>query len=79
MRFLGEQLCENPEAGGLEPLASSRIVDLTLRRFFQWGRGGSLQRLDASASLRNVMDSAVYDQCGLPQPGRLVQLQFRIS
>lgn len=78
-RFMGEQLCENPEAGGLEPLASSGILDLSLRRLFQWGRGGSMQRLDASASLRNVADAAVYDQCGLPQPGRLLQLQFRIS
>ncbi|MEM7416282.1 MAG: TonB-dependent receptor, partial [Gemmatimonadota bacterium] len=79
VRFMGEQLCENPEVGGLEPLASSGIVDLTLRRLFQWGRGGSMQRLDASASLRNVGDAAVYDQCGLPQPGRLLQFQFRIS
>lgn len=79
VRFLGSQLCENPEAGGLQPLASSRVLDLRLRRLFQWGRGGSLQNLDATATVRNVTDAAVLDQCGLPQPGRLFQLQFRIS
>lgn len=78
VRLMGEQLCENPESGGLEPLASSGIVDLSLRRLFQWGRGGAMQTLGATASVRNVMDAAVYDQCGLPQPGRLVQLQFQI-
>lgn len=78
LRFVGEQLCENPEAGGLQPLDASTSVDLSLRRLFQLRSGGALRRLDATASLRNVTDAAVYDQCGLPQPGRLFQLQFRI-
>lgn len=78
VRLMGEQLCANPESGGLEPLPSSGIVDVSLRRMFQWGRGGAMQSLSATASVRNVMDAAVFDQCGLPQPGRLVQLQFQI-
>ena len=78
LRFVGVQSCENPESGGLQPLDSSRTLDLSIRRIFErvtrgWGR------LDASASVRNVTDSVVYDQCGLPQPGRLFQIQFRIS
>ncbi len=76
-RYLGAQMCENPEVGGLQPLPSSTSFDLTLRRMFSFGRGGALSRLDASAALRNVTDGAVFDQCGLPQPGRLVQVQFR--
>lgn len=78
VRFVGQQQCENPEAGGLQPLDSSTTVDLSLRRMFQLRGGGALRRLDATASLRNVTDAAVFDQCGLPQPGRLFQLQFRI-
>ncbi len=77
-RYVGEQMCENPEAGGLQPLPASTAFDLTLRRIFSLGRGGPLSRLDTSAAVRNVTDRAVFDQCGLPQPGRLLQLQFRI-
>jgi iron complex outermembrane receptor protein len=78
LRFVGEQRCENPEIGGLQPLASSRTVDLSLRRIFDLGRDGPLRHVDASASLRNATDAVVFDQCGLPQPGRLFQIQFRI-
>ncbi len=78
VRYMGEQLCENPEAGGLQPLASSRILDLRARRLFGLRGGRTLSRLDASVALLNVTDASVFDQCGLPQPGRLFQIQFRI-
>ena len=78
LRYVGRQLCQNPEAGGLEPLASSTVFDLTLRRLFDIRSGGVMSRVDVSAALRNVTDAAVFDQCGLPQPGRLFQIQFRI-
>ena len=77
-RYVGAQTCQNPEVGGLQPLASSTSFDLTLRRIFQFGRGAALDRIDTSLAVRNVTDRAVFDQCGLPQPGRLVQVQFRI-
>jgi iron complex outermembrane receptor protein len=77
-RYVGEQLCENPEVGGLEPLPSSTVFDLSARRLFGIRSGGVMSRLDASVALRNVADAAVFDQCGLPQPGRLFQIQFRI-
>ena len=77
-RYMGQQSCENPEVGGLQPLDASTSVDATLRRLFSIRSGGALSRLDASASVRNVTDAAVFDQCGLPQPGRLFQIQFRI-
>lgn len=78
LRYVGQQLCENPEVGGLQPLASSTVFDLTLRRLFDIRSGGAMSRLDLSAALRNVTDASVFDQCGLPQPGRLFQIQFRI-
>ena len=78
LRFMGEQLCENPEAGGLQPLESATTFDLTLRRLFGIRSGGALSRIDTSVALRNVTDASVFDQCGLPQPGRLLQVQFRI-
>ncbi|MDA0329575.1 MAG: TonB-dependent receptor [Gemmatimonadetes bacterium] len=78
VRYLGGQQCQNPESGGLQPLGASTMVDLSLRRLFRFGRSGPLSRVDARASLRNVTDAMVFDQCGLPQPGRLFQVQFRI-
>jgi iron complex outermembrane receptor protein len=78
LRFVGEQRCENPEVGGLQPLSASTSVDVALRRIFSLGRSGPLRRFDASASLQNLTDAAVFDQCGLPQPGRLLRFQLRI-
>ena len=77
-RYVGEQKCENPEVGGLQALASSTSFDFGIRREFDVSREGILGRLDVSASVKNVTDSAIYDQCGLPLPGRLLQVQFRI-
>ncbi len=77
-RYVGAQKCENPEVGGLQTLASSKSFDFGLRRSFDLSRAGIVSRLDASASVKNVTDSAIYDQCGLPQPGRFIQVQFRI-
>jgi iron complex outermembrane receptor protein len=76
--FRGTQQCLNPETDALQPLASSTSFDATLRRLFSWGGRGALRRIDATAALRNLTDATVFDQCGLPQPGRLIQIQFRI-
>ena len=78
LRFVGSQYCENPESGGLQELAGSGILDFALQRLFSFARGGSLRRVDASLAVNNVMDDLAFDQCGLPQPGRTLQLQFRL-
>jgi iron complex outermembrane receptor protein len=57
-------------------LSSDTWLNLEFGRSF--GLGGYSRRLDLVLALDNVTDSAVYDQCGLPQPGRLLRLQFRI-
>ncbi len=77
-RFVGGQSCENPEVGGLQPLGANASADFSLRKIFRLRRAGQLSRIDASASLRNATDATVYDQCGLPQPGRTLRFQFRL-
>jgi iron complex outermembrane receptor protein len=77
-RFAGGQSCENPEVVGLQRLAASASGDFSLRKIFQLRRAGRLARIDASASLHNATDATVYDQCGLPQPGRTLRFQFRL-
>ncbi len=79
LRFVSEQRCENPEIGRLQRLPASRMVDVSLRRSWSIRQGGALSRLEAAASLRNLADAAVFDQCGLPQAGRTFQIRFRIS
>ncbi len=77
-RYTSAQRCENPEVGGLDPLRSSRVVDLGVRRVFSGSRSGRLRRVDVSLNVTNVADAVVWDQCGLPQPGRTVMLQLRV-
>jgi iron complex outermembrane receptor protein len=76
-RFLGEQLCENPEAGGLQVMKAHRTLDLGLRRGFNLG-SRALSRAEAVLSVDNVSDGVHLDQCGLPQPGRTLRLQLRL-
>lgn len=77
-RFMGAQRCENPEVGGLQDLAGSGVFGFTLERLFGLRQGGALSRVDASLAVNNVTDQVAFDQCGLPQPGRTLRLQFRL-
>ena len=78
VRVIGSQMCENPERGGLQSLSGSGMIDLRLRGFFRLHSGSSLSRVEAGVGLRNATDASVYDQCGLPQPGRTFQIQIRL-
>lgn len=76
-RFVGSQLCENPELGGLQSMDAHRTVDLGFRRGFSFG-DNALSRAEAIVSLDNVSDGVHLDQCGLPQPGRTLRFQIRL-
>lgn len=72
-RFRGPQYCQSVQTAGLEALSSSATVDVEARRVFTTGAG---RVLDGTIALANAGDSMVLDQCGLPQPGRTVRIQF---
>jgi iron complex outermembrane receptor protein len=76
LRHLGPRYCVHPDLDSQVRLSSDTWLDLEFGRSF--GFGGYSRRLDLVLALDNVTDTAVYDQCGLPQPGRLLRLQFRI-
>jgi iron complex outermembrane receptor protein len=78
LRFMGDQFCQNPEVGGLQGFETNPSLDAGLRRAFRTSGRRALTRWEAFLSVNNVTDAAVYDQCGLPQPGRTVQLQIRL-
>ena len=78
LSVVGSQLCENPEIGGLESFDTSPRLDLGLRRAFGLPGLGGFGRGEGSLSVANVGDAAVFDQCGLPQPGRMLSLRFKV-
>lgn len=73
-RYTGTQFCQHPDLGRQVELASQSTADASLSRSFRTRSGGLLQRLTAVLALDNIGDKTVYDQCGLPQPGRTLRL-----
>jgi iron complex outermembrane recepter protein len=77
--FTGRQFCLASTGDDVELAAGTRVGG-ELRR--QWALRRSpaavMRRLEARLGVENAGDAAIYDQCGLPQPGRIASLQFRI-
>jgi iron complex outermembrane receptor protein len=76
LRHLGPRYCVHPDLDSQVRLSSDTWVDFEFGRGFDLG--GNARRLELVLALDNITDTAVYDQCGLPQPGRLARIQFRI-
>lgn len=74
---VGRQFCVDPESGSDLALDATARLDVVGTR--EWTLGGPLRRLRTTVALDNVTDQAVFDQCGLPQPGRLLRLQVQIG
>jgi iron complex outermembrane receptor protein len=72
-RHTGAQYCLNGDTGLEERLQGRTVSDLALQRTFDIAGGGPFRFLRALLSLDNVGNTAVYDQCGLPQPGRTLR------
>jgi iron complex outermembrane receptor protein len=74
----GSQVCQNPESGGLQSFDTDPRVDVVLGRTFALPGTGGFGRADFSMAVSNIGDAAVFDQCGLPQPGRTLSLRLRL-
>jgi iron complex outermembrane receptor protein len=68
--------CLNSGTGALDRLNGSMRADVGVDRDFALGRSSSglWSKVRTSLGMSNVADSGIYDQCGLPQPGRTVRL-----
>jgi iron complex outermembrane receptor protein len=66
---LGRQWCVTPDQDAPVELSRSTRVDLQTSR--RW------ERLEATLAVDNLADTAIYDQCGLSQPGRMLRFQIR--
>lgn len=76
--YRGVQYCRNVEVHGLERMDPSATVEVEASKAFSLGRPGSGHFATATIGVANLTDSMVLDQCGLPQPGRTLRIQFTI-
>jgi iron complex outermembrane receptor protein len=74
----GEQRYFDLDSGSLATLAPSARLDVRLARGFELGASGPWRRVDAVLAVENVIDQSLFDQAGLPQPGRTIRVQARV-
>ena len=82
VEFWGRQFCSSPRPGeeDYQALPASSRTDVQLARTFRLGRSrATFQRVGVELAVDNVTDARVFDQCGLPQPGRALRLQVRLD
>ena len=77
-RFVGTQFCLNADSASMDELRRTHHFELQLRRLFAVEGGSTLANVDALVSVTNLTDNAIFDQCGLPQPGRTFRIQLRL-
>ena len=78
--YTGSQMCVHPDLEREVKLDPQLSADVGVTRSWTLRSAArSLFRtLRLSLTLDNVADAAVYDQCGLPQPGRTLRLGFEV-
>lgn len=75
--FLGRQYGANVRTGEFEPIEPTLYLEAGLSRRFSEAPGG-LPPLTLSLAAENVTDRVIYDQLGLPRPGRTVRLEVAL-
>lgn len=79
-RHTGVQHCLASTGENVQLAARTRVNGAISRTFDirPASSGRAFSRLDARVTIDNLTDTAIYDQCGLPQPGRLLRFQIRL-
>ncbi|MGH7630155.1 MAG: TonB-dependent receptor plug domain-containing protein [Gemmatimonadales bacterium] len=82
LRYVGRQYCVHPDLTTTVALAGQGEGDVGLERAWALrdagGAGRLLSALRATVSVDNVTDATVYDQCGLPRPGRTLRVAMQL-
>jgi iron complex outermembrane recepter protein len=76
--YTGRQYCLAPTGEDVTLQAGTRVGGELARLWRIRRNGGVLSRADTRITVDNIGDSAHYDQCGLPRPGRELRLQLRL-
>jgi iron complex outermembrane receptor protein len=80
LRHTGRLYCMHPDNGNLVELQAETVLDVGASRAFTVRSGGGmLSTLKVMLGMDNAGDAAVYDQCGLPQPGRTIRIGFQLN
>jgi iron complex outermembrane receptor protein len=70
----------NPNDGSDLSLDGAGRFDLELTRGWRVGGSGPwFSRIETRVAVDNIADAAIYDQCGMPQPGRTLRFQIRLN
>lgn len=79
VQYTGSQFCIDPGTGDDDELESGAIFGGYVSRTWRapQSMGGAFSHFEARVSLDNAGDEALYDACGLPQPGRRVRFEVR--
>ncbi len=78
-RYIGSQYCAHPDLGTQVELEAQATGSLSLERSWTLGgTAGAMSAIRALLALDNVTDATVYDQCGLPQPGRTLRVGLQL-
>jgi iron complex outermembrane receptor protein len=79
-RFTGRQFCIDPGTGLDRRLDGGVIANGELVRPWRLrgSAGGLFTALETRLSVQNAGNRALYDQCGLPEPGRVISFQIRV-
>jgi len=78
LKHVGRSYCVHPDLEEQVRLGDDTWLDLEFGRGFDLRDAYPGRRLELTFSADNITDTAAYDQCGLPQPGRLLRFQARI-
>ncbi len=77
--YTGAQFCQDPGSGADVELDGGSWFNASLSRVFSLaGSRAGGRRVETRVSASNLGDTALYDQCGLPRPGRSLQFQLRV-
>lgn len=76
-RHTGRQTCVNPDSGANVEISSANRIDGEISRSWQLRRNWA-SAVEVAVGADNLTDKVIYDQCGLPQPGRTLRVQLRL-
>ncbi|HEY0306480.1 MAG TPA: TonB-dependent receptor [Longimicrobiales bacterium] len=76
-RHTGRQSCINPDSGVQTGIPSAQRYDAEVSRAWTL-RGAWTSAIELAVGADNLSDEVIYDQCGLPQPGRTFRIQLRV-
>jgi iron complex outermembrane receptor protein len=78
-RHTGRQYCINADTGNEMTLDAKTEIGFALERRMTVSQRGAVRSVRALFALDNAGNTTIYDQCGLPQPGRTLRLMFTMQ